>query len=250
MKTLSKTQKAKLCIDIINDLKQLDNKSIFYVMDNDDDIIVKIAKRCGIKTSMYSGEAGMIDISEYIRITYDNREDHILHILHDRKRYCGISKEIDFADMFKVSDSLVKITKDFESNNVPDSGMAKTEIGEIFRAIRYIQYRAYNDGDIYYEIGSPTFMSYMFIISKIDELNHSSSFYNSKSGQYSCDFTDTYLKDLSCDGIISDVIESKFAGDALYIKYQLMDLLSNNMLVDRLNNVDSRSYEVISEYEY
>ena len=152
---------------------------------------------------------------------------------------------------FKVSDALKELTQKFEKENIPDSGPCKTLIGEMFRAIQRIQSRAHNDGDLWFMIGSETFMSYMFLISKIDESNWSSDSYNNETGIYKFEFTDTFLKEHSWNNRISWMIEHSLALDAEFIKYQLIDLLSNGKIKDCDNEYNSRSFTKLkSERDY
>jgi hypothetical protein len=250
-KELSKIAKARFIIQIINDLKELD-KSFMYINSDgydEDGIINKIAKKAGVYYESYRGEAGNIDISEYIQITYDYIEDYELKRINGEK-----SRPFDnrrHIPQFLVSEDLKLKVKEFEDKNIPSSGPCKTLFGEIFRAIQRIQYRAYNDGDYCWQIGSPTFMSYIFLISQIDKLNYSYKAYNQETGEYGFEFTDPFLKKNSWDGKISNIIETPLADDADFIKYQLMDLILNNKIEDEKNVWNSRSYTKIEkEYSY
>ena len=85
-------------------------------------------------------------------------------------------------------------------------------------------------------------MSYIYLQSMVDKLNYSSQSYNEETGQHEFEFTDSFLQEHSWDGRISNVIESSLAEDGEFIKYQLIDLLSNGKLKDEPNEYNSRSY--------
>jgi len=252
MKTISNYQKAKIALQIINNIKSLENKSMFYFHNYDNeklDLKVKIAKRSGIPISNYTEEAGIIDIDEYISLTFDEMTEQLERKLNPRpaRQY---NHNIKMFPEFKVSEELKQLTKKFEEENIPSSGPCKTLIGELFRAIQRIQYRAHNDGDMWFIIGSESFMSYMFLISQIDQLNWSSHNWNEKTGEHKWEFTDLFLKEHSWGNHISYMIEHSLGLDAEFIKYQLMDLLSNNKIKDIPNEWDSRDYTPLKKEQY
>lgn len=250
MKRLTKYQKAKIVVETINLIKELPNKSKFYIEGGDEDgLMVKIAKRSGIDISRNGRESGMIDLNEYIQLTFDDVEDKLERELN-KTQPRQHNHSIRTVPEFKVSEELKLLTKKFEDENIPQSGPSKTLIGEIFRAIQRIQYRAFNDGDMWFIIGSDSFMSYMYLVSMVDELNYSRHSYDGETGQHGFTFTDSFLKENSWDGKISDVIEYSLAEDAEFIKYQLIDLLSNNKIEDKPNEYDSRSFTRLKTERY
>lgn len=242
---LSKFTKLRIAIQVIESIKQLSNKSVFYQRE-EDDLNTKIAKKAGINITSYGSEAGLVNIDEYITLTRDEYEMKVYNKLHSIKPRKG-GHHVDRLPKFEVDEKLKQLVIDFEKNNIPESGPCKTLIGEMFRAMQRIQYRAFNDGDLWFEIGSESFMSYMFLISQIDLLNWSNYSYNEKDGRYSFEFTDLYLNENSWDGKISEMIEDRLARDAEFIKYQLIDLLSNGKIKDVKNKYDSRDYSLLKE---
>lgn len=246
--SLSKTTKSRIVLNIIKSLKEIENKDLLYIYigDYNDDgkTLEKIAKRSGVKLGERY-ESGYVDIGEFISITFDSHVDRILRKLESRPSYHEHNHHHIFK--FDVDEKLVEAVKEFEEKNIPPSGPCKTHIGELFRAIQRIQYRAMNDGDLCWEVDSPTFMSYMFLMSQIDELNCAS--YNNETGQYKFEFTDEWLKDKSWDGKISDVIEDTRMETANFIKYQLMDLLLNGKIKDKTNGFDSRNFSKLKKSE-
>jgi hypothetical protein len=241
MKKVSTFQKGKILFNIIESLKSIENKNFIYINEYESEMLLKIAKKSGVHISG-SCEAGMIDISEDISIIYDWEEHNLYKKINNLNNLNNSNRPfIDFENI-PVSEELKKATKDFEEKNIPSSGPCKTLIGELFRAIQRIQYRAFNDGDNFYEIGSPSFMSYMFLISRIDELNYSSTSYNEEKGQHEFEFTNEFIKENSWDGKISTIIEHSLAKDADFIKAQLIDLLENGKIQDKPNEWDSRDY--------
>jgi len=246
MKQLSKYQKAKIAIQVIEQLKEIPNKHIFYVDGGESEIIKKIAKKAKIDIIGYRREAGNIDISEYIILIYENIEDRWVRKLNgDRQR--SPNHGIRMFPDFNVGEELIQLTKEFEEKQIPGRGPSNTLIGELFRAIQYIQYRAHNDGDYPWLISSPSFMSYMFLISQIDQLTYSSASYNEETGRHEFQFTNEFIKENSYDGQISTIIEHSLALDADFIKFQLMDLLLNGKIKNQPNKWDSRDYKLIKE---
>lgn len=245
---LSTYQKGKILYTILEELKTLTESDLccnIYVRDDSDKIVLKLAKKAKIPCVSYGPEAGSIDISEYIIISYDYQEDRLI------KRLNGFNpsplSNRRYMPNFEVNEELKKLTEQFEKDNIPQTGPCTTLIGEMFRAMQRIQYRAYNDGDLCWEIGSPSFVSYLFLISQIDKLNYSSFSYNQETGYYKFQFTDPYLIEYSYDGHISSMIESPLGDEVAFIKYQLIDLLSNGKIKDEKNSYDSRSYSCINK---
>jgi hypothetical protein len=246
MKKVSTFQKGKILFNIIESLKSIENKYFIYINEYESEMLLKIAKKSGVHISG-SCEAGMIDISEDISIIYDWEEHNLYKKINNIKNNPNNRKKLPFIDFenIPVSEELKKATKDFEEKNIPSSGPCKTLIGEIFRAIQRVQYRAYNDGDLPWNVASPSFMSYIFIKSQIDKLNYSSSSYNEESGDHEFEFTDEFLKEHNWDGKISDMIEDELAMGLNFTKYQLIDLLLNGKIEDVSNRFDSRDYTTL-----
>jgi hypothetical protein len=245
---LSKTTKSRIVLNIIESLKEIENKDSLYISSDyhsDGEILEKIAKRSGIRSGDRY-ESGCIDIGEFISITIDSHIDKITRKLEGRKSYHELHPMSHHKFEFNVDEKLIKAVKEFEEKNIPSYGPCKTYIGELFRAIQRIQYRAMNDGDLCWEVDSPTFMSYMFLMSQIDKLNYSSASYNNETGQHEFEFTDEFLKSNSWDGKISDVIEDVRMETADFIKYQLMDLFLNGKIKDETNEFDSRDFSKLN----
>ena len=255
-KELSTFQKGKIILQLIEDLKEVSNNKIEGVYSKvmcvdtgtlpsskEGEIILKIAKRAGIPITDYYPERGQVNIAEDLSISLDLRIDNATRKLNGEPRYVGSTREIEFS----VSEELKKATEEFEKNNIPPSGTCNTLIGEIFRAIQYMQYRAFNDGDEYFDPASPSFLSYIFLRSQVDLLNYSSAARNEETGEYGFEFTDPFLVKHSFDGTISDVVEDHLATTANFTKYQIMDLLLNGRLEDSPNVYDSRNCSSLKE---
>lgn len=247
MAQVSNISKLRFALRVVEDLKQLNNNQLYFRNYSNDNksLSYKIANKAGMTISQDCYEAGRVDLSEYIELTMDE------YIHREQKRLDGrgVVRGMQGFGLpeFKVSEKLRQLTSQFEESNIPKSGPCQTEIGEMFRAIQRIQYRAANDGDSWYVIGSPSFMSYMYLVSKVDELNWSSASYNNETGIHSFEFTDEFLQQDSYDGKISDMIECSLAQDAEFIKFQLIDLLSNDKIKDSKNYIDSRSFTSIKD---
>jgi hypothetical protein len=255
-KKLSTFQKGKIILQLIEDLNEVPNNKIEGVYgkvmcidkgtlssSKEDKIILKIAERVGIPITDYYPERGQVNIAEDLSIALDVRIDNATRELNGEKRHIGSTREIEFA----VSDELKKATEKFEEKNIPSSGPCNTLIGEIFRAIQYMQYRAFNDGDDFVDPASPSFLSYIFLRSQVDLLNYSQAARNEETGEYEFEFTDPFLVEHSFDGKISDVVEDHLATTANFIKYQIMDLLLNGKLEDKENEYDSRNCSSLKE---
>jgi hypothetical protein len=243
MKKVTTFQKGKILFNIIESLKSIENKNFIYINEYESEMLLKIAKKSGVHISG-SCEAGMIDISEDILIIYDWEEHNLYKKINNLNNLNNSNRPfIDFENI-PVSEELKKATKNFEEKNIPSSGPCKTLIGEIFRAIQRVQYRAYNDGDLPWNVASPSFMSYIFIKSQIDKLNYSSLSYNEESGDHEFEFTDEFLKENN-GGKISDMIEDELAMGLNFTKYQLIDLLLNGKIEDVSNRFDSRNYTTL-----
>jgi hypothetical protein len=255
-KKLSTFQKGKIVLKLIEDLKEVPNNKIEGVYgkvmcvdmgtlssSKEDKIILKIAERAGIPITDHYPERGQVNIAEDLSITLDMRIDNATRKLNGEQRYVGSTREIEFA----VSDTLKEATEQFEEKNIPPSGTCNTLIGEIFRAIQRIQYRAFNDGDEYFDPASPSFLSYIFLRSQVDLLNYSQSARNEETGKYGFEFEDEFLVKHSFDGKISDVVEDHLATTANFIKYQIMDLLLSGKIEDKPNVYDSRDCSSLKE---
>lgn len=244
MQELSKFQKAKIVVGIINDLKSLESKSHLTIEPEygKDRLMEKIAERTGIQFRDRC-EAGIVPINEYIRLTFDEREDSLQRRLNgwDRHKFGGprLVPELNFPEELTLA-----ITK-FEEKNIPSSGPCDTRFGEIFRAIQRIQYRAYNDGDLPWVVGSPSFMSYMFLISEIDRLNYSGYSYDDETGEHRFDFEDDALNGMSWDGKIFFEVEDPLCNGLDITKHQLMKLIQLGKIKDSKNEWDSREYTLL-----
>ena len=243
-KKLSTFQKGKIILKLIEDLKDLPNKENLIVdrgsinSGKEGKLITKISERAGVSVTDYYPECGVVNISEDISISLDARIDKATRKLNGESGRVVSTHEITF----DVSEGLKEATEKFENENIPPSGPCKTLLGEIFRAIQRMQYRAFNDGDEFCDPASPSFMSYIFLRSQVDYLNYSSSAYNEETGGYEFEFTDQFLNDYGYDGKISDIVEDHLCTTANFIKYQIMDLLINGKLKDEPNTYDSRDY--------
>lgn len=251
MKKLSKFRSGKIVLRLIEDLSELPNKHTMCMdkmalggNEKHQKLMLKIADRSGIKVVDYYPERGQVDIAEDISIILDHRVDDAQRKLNGEPLYERSERQIGF----DVDEKLKQAALEFEENNIPSSGPCKTLLGEIFRAIQRIQYRAFNDGDLYFDPGSPSFMSYIFLRSQIDELNHHSKFaWDEKTGRHEYEFTDPFLIEHSWDGKIFDIIEDRLGLTANFIKYQIMDLLLNGKIEDSPNEFDSRDYSSLKK---
>lgn len=238
MKELSNFQKAKIVIEIINRLNELEDKSHLTIEPyggEDEDLMQKIAKRTGIQFRDRC-EAGIVPINEYIQLTFDEEEDRIQRNGNPPNR----PTRPRGMPGFEFPEELTKLIEEFEKKNIPSSGPCRTRFGEIFRAIQRIRYRAFNDGDLPWIIGSPSFMSYMFLISEIDRLNYSN--YNDEIGGYGFEFEDPFLQEMSWDNKIFVEVEDPLCQGLEITKHQLIELINTGKITDSKNYWNSRDY--------
>ena len=142
---LSAFRRGKIILEVIEDLKNLSNKDKICINDgySGGKLFKKISERTGIQMVGY-GYGSEVDITEDISITIEDRIDVLDRKLNGEKpRSYSNHRNIDFP----VSEELKLAVEAFEKKNIPSSGTCNTTLGEIFRAIQYIQYRAHNDGD-------------------------------------------------------------------------------------------------------
>ena len=246
-KELSAFQSGKVILGLIEDLKNLPNKKMVYMNSDysNNKLMKKIADRAGIDWTDWR-EKGIVNIADDVDITLERRIEDAFHRLNGIKKERRSSHRFGFEE---IDEKLKEACLEFEKKNIPSSGPCSTRIGEMFRAIQYIQYRSFNDGDLCWDPGSPSFTSYVYIKSQVDDLNYSSRAYNERTGEYTFEFTDDMLLKYTC-GQISDVIEDELSLTADYIKYQLMDLLLNGKLEDSNNEFDSRDYSSLKKDRY
>ena len=174
---ISRINQLRCAVVIVNAIKDLSEnlKSHLYYTDySSNSLVPMIANKAGIRKSDYRSEAGQIDITDYVCFTLDNMEDGIITRQTGRKPRNPF--KFDITERFNMEQDLIDKTKAFEAANVPQYGPAKTMIGEIFRALQYIEYRAFNDGDMPWDITSPTFASYIFLLHMADKLNYSTNY--------------------------------------------------------------------------
>ena len=240
---LSAFQRGKIVLGVIEDLKNLPNKDNIQINDegSESKLYKKIAKRSGIQQMGY-GYGSEVDITEDISITIEDRIDVLDRKLNGEKpRSYSNHRDIEFA----VSEELKLAVTEFEEKNIAPYGTSKTTLGEIFRAIQYIQYRAHNDGDLPWNVGSPTFMSYVYLKTQINKLNYNRNRINDEGFEFQDEFLVKYGY-----GEISDVIEDVMAQTADFIKYQIIDLLLNGKIEDSPNEFDSRNFSSLKEDRY
>jgi hypothetical protein len=217
-------------------------KNLIYCIDTrlrqneEDTLINKVAKKSGI-TNSNNPTSGIIDISEFIELSIEE----ILYIpSKERESVKRASRKYQNP---LITPEMEKTIETFEKENVPKEGPAKTLIGEIFRACQFIRYRAFNDGDLPWVISSPSFISHIFILSQLDNIEYDSN--RMVNGEYP-DFTfnDTLLHRFFPCGLIF-LIESRDAFETDFLKAGLLELLESGQIEDKPNEWDSRTFTKI-----
>ncbi len=191
-----------------------------------DDINIPIEK-----SNPYYNGVGLVDISEYISNYFGDikyKGDFSTVFSKDNNPFAIGRRMGNLPELSK--DELAKI-EEYESKLVKGSGKSDTLIGEIFRAFRYIEYRAGNDGDCYYAIGSPSFKSYLFTLFAIDMIN------DKLRGDIEIENKklDMWFQDsIHWDGMLFELD---------YIKLILIELLERKIIDNPKNNIDSRDFK-------
>ena len=241
--------------ELNNELKELESiPGIYIVKSRIDEFDERILKDVNIPIYGHGQEAGKIDIGEYISMYLDDIKYHgkpervfsgkrdpfagpdMLPINIDRDKVTPA--EMVEAKLTEVE--LEKIAK-FEKTHIKSSGPSDTVIGELFRAFQRIEYRAGNDGDNYCCIGTPSFISYLYINSTIDIIN----------------WDWLYEKEFKLENPIlanwSDGNQIGWDGMLFEIKFiqlVLIELLEAGVIEDRPSDIDSRDFSRIKKDNY
>lgn len=253
---MSTIQRLRYGVYIKNELNKLSDsfKEVVYFNVNyssRNEPLNKIIDLIAIKTKIQKSDNHYFDnsyvnISEYIEFMIDD--------LHERfiksKGFGNVNSShgIRHREEFKVSEKLKQKTLDFEKTNVKLSGPSNTLIGEIFRALQYIEYRANNDGDLPWLLHNPNFVSLIFVQKFIEKFHNKHFDYNDMRTKLK--YTDKYLSDLNseCNSYpINSFFETKDCYEVQLTKYQLIDLLESGQIQDEPNNIDSRSFNKIKD---
>ena len=229
-------------------LSELDG--IFISQSYADDFEPRILENVKIPV-MQSAECGVVDLGEwtstYLRdISYDGKPQRVFSGKYNpfsrpEKVHTGWSRDkgqpTEMVEC-KLSDEQYAKIAEFEKKHIPDHGPCKTIIGELFRAMQRIEYRAGNDGDCYFTIGTPTFESFLFILSTIDEINF--NWLYEKEFTPSTPLLFNWFQDnqIHWDGMLYELE---------MIKIILIELLEARIITDRKNEVDSRSFTKIND---
>lgn len=205
----------------------------------------RILKDIKIPIHQSGQECGKVDIGEYINlylddIKYGGKPERVFSA--KRNPFNG-PKTISISNGDKSGPGEIiecKITPEeeekiaqFEKKHIKPSGPSDTIIGELFRAFQRIEYRAGNDGDNYMCIGTPSFESFLFIMSTIDIINWSWLYdkkIKSENPLLNCWIFDNRI---TWEG---ELFEMKF------IQLLFIELLESGVIEDRPNNIDSRNF--------
>jgi hypothetical protein len=235
-----------------NELKELSSIPAIYINRSSFEEIEdkRILEGVNIKVGD-SMECGMVDISAYISdylmvVQIEGRPETVFRKGRNpfkKPKTLRLMSHNDGEKLVSGREVSVELTPaqktkidDFEKIHIRDHGPSNTVIGELFRAFRYIEYRAGNDGDCYHTIGSPTFVSYIYILSVLDEINWSWLYekkipeYNSVLSIWNC------RNQIHWDGMLFELD---------FIKLILIDLLETGVIVDKPNKIDSRCFTMI-----
>jgi hypothetical protein len=244
--------------ELNNELKELESIKELYIRDfHREEFDERILKDVKIPVEQNGQECGKVDIGEYISIYLDDIKYHgkpervffrkrgphgtndpfagpkMLPINIDRDK--GEPGEMVEAKLSEVE--LEKIAK-FEKLHIKSSGPSDTVIGELFRAFQRIEYRAGNDGDNYCCIGTPSFISYLFINSTIDIINWSWLYEKEFKLENPILGCWTHGNQIGWDGMLFEI---------KFIQLVLIELLEAGVIEDRPNEIDSRDFTKIKK---
>lgn len=260
MKNQETTPEQKLeFINQLNDiLKELSGVSQLYIQSDEIDRISvrfdvpnlrEMINNNGITVTNHQAESGRIDMGEYIDgylsdIEYEGKPFRVFDFTKIRKRATGTGFICDgFGGCIPKECILTKEEEDkiteFEKKNIKSSGPSDTVIGEIFRAFQRIEYRAGNDGDVHYSIGTPSFISYLYVLSTLDEISWGQLY--DKKVKLTNPILNNWLWDNRISWNEATIIEIPF------IKLILIELLELGILADSKVIYDSRDFSLISK---
>lgn len=235
--------------ELNEELKKLEVCKLLYISDSYAEEINDIDPKIldGVKIPIREGgqECGMVDLGEWISV-------YLSDIKHAGKPELVFGKHDNpfaqpetipiFNDSKSGPEEYVKCELEpgmeakieaYIKKNIKPSGPSETVVGELFRAFQRIEYRAGNDGDNYFCIGSPSFESTLFILSTMDIINWSWLYEKEIKLETPILKCWTINNQISWDG---GLFEIKF------IEAIILELLETGVIVDRPNDMDSRSF--------
>lgn len=203
-----------------------------------------------ISVSNYGMECGRVDIGEWISqylsdLRCEGKPQRVFSKRHNPFNrpetmpvgMSGKSGPTDVVEVKLTEEQYAKVAE-FEKKHIPDHGPCKTVIGELFRAMQYVEYRAGNDGDCYFTIGTPNFISNLYIMSTLDMINW--NWLYEKELELSTPLLNGWVYDnrIHWDGMIFEFE---------MIKMILIELLETGVITDRENDTDSRDFTQIKK---
>lgn len=238
--------------ELNKELKELESIPELYIGNfRRDEFDEKILKDIKIPIYDHGQEAGKIDIGEYISmyiddIKYQGKPERVFTGKRDPfagPKMLPINIDSDKhtpGEMVEAKLSEVELEKiaKFEKTHIKSSGPSDTVIGELFRAFQRIEYRAGNDGDNYCCIGTPSFISYLFINSTIDIINWSWLYEKEFKLENPILGCWSHGNQIGWDGMLFEI---------KFIQLVLIELLETGVIVDRPNEIDSRDFTRIKK---
>lgn len=236
-------------LELNEELKKLEDiRELFICQSYADDfneIDERILKEVKIPIHQGGQECGKIDIGEYISIYLDDikYQGKPERVFSNGRNPFGGPKEISISNGDKSEPKEIlkcEITPEeaekiaqFEKKHIKLSGPSDTVIGELFRAFQRIEYRAGNDGDNFLCIGTPSFESFLFIMSTLDTINW--SWLYEKKIELKNPLLNVWVFDnrITWEG---ELFEMKF------IQLIFIELLETGVIEDRKNDMDSRDF--------
>jgi hypothetical protein len=237
--------------ELNEELKKLSSiGELFICKSYRDDFNPEILKDVKIPIHDSGQECGKVDIGEWISqyladIEHEGKPQRVFNGKNkpfQRPEFLpiGMTKESGPTDRVevKLTEEQYKKIAEFEKKHIPSSGPSSSYIGELFRAMQYIEYRAGNDGDCYYTIGTPSFISHLYVMSTLDYINW--SWLYDKELELSTPLLNSWIWDnkIHWDGMLFEFE---------MIKIILIELLENGTIIDRENNTDSRDFTQIKK---
>lgn len=237
--------------ELNEELKKLSSiKELHICQSYVDEFEPKILEDVQIPVTNYGQECGRVDMGEWISIylsdlKHDGKPQRVFNKRHNpfnrpETMPIGMIGKGGPTDVVKVKlteEQYAKIAE-FEKKHIPGHGPCETMLGELFRAMQYVEYRAGNDGDCYHTIGTPSFISHLYIMSTLDVIN----------------WNWLYEKELNLSTPLLNawVWDNKIHWDGMLFEFEmikmiLIELLEAGVIKDHDNDVDSRDFTQIKK---
>lgn len=228
-------------LQIINRLKELQN--IPYICVNLEQLKSSVSDINEI-INFLNIEKPFLLISEYDYEHIDITDD-IIDTIIDTIEYLEEEKKPSknkikgIPDCFKLSEEELNLIQKYENKYIPKEGKSKFLIGEILRAIQYIEYRFINDGELPYNIISSSYPSYLFLKFIFNQINEQN--FNGEMASYTLQLSERF-EDFF-DNKLDVILDGFILGECSIMKLAIIHLIETKQIqLNKLNNFESRNF--------